>query len=607
MAAQFRSWGYDTRIETFHVLFPTPVTRVLEMVAPDALHGRASPSPPWRRTRPRGRPREQLPVYNAYSVDGDVTGELVYVNYGVPARLRGARAPRHRREGQDRHRALRRLLARASSRRSPRSTARSAASSTPTRATTATSRATPTRAGAWRSDQGAQRGSVADMPLYPGDPLTPGVGATPEARRLPLTEARTLTRIPVLPISWADALPLLRELGGPLAPEAWRGAPAAHLPPRARARARAPEAGLRLEAGARLRRDRARCAAAERPDQWIMRGNHHDAWVNGANDPVSGLVAMMAEARALGALRKRRLGAAAHDRLRRLGRRGAGPARLDRVGGGARGGAARQGRRLHQHRLQRPRLPLRGRVALAGEARQRGRARGGRPGQGRQRAGARARAASSSQGTPEERKEARERADLRLDALGSGSDYTPFLQHLGHRLAEPRLRRRRRLGHVPLHLRLVRLLHALRRSRLRLRRGPGAAATAALVLRLADADVLPFEFTAFAETRRALRGRGGEAGGRPARGDRGGQPAPARRARWQAAADPREPFVAPAAAARPVPLPQLRAAAERGRAPAAQRARARGRARRPRGVGRAARAGAPGGDRPPSSWPPSGP
>ena len=63
-----------------------------------------------------------------------------------------------------------------------------------------------------------------DMAIPPGDPRTPGVGATQDAKRLKLKEAQTLTKIPVLPISYGDALPLLRAIGGPVAPQAWRGA-----------------------------------------------------------------------------------------------------------------------------------------------------------------------------------------------------------------------------------------------------------------------------------------------------------------------------------------------------------------------------------------------
>ena len=157
--------------------------------------------------------------------------------------------------------------------------------------------------GGWRSDRAAQRGSVMDMPMYPGDPLTPGVGATKDAKRPPFKEAATLTKIPVLPISYADAQPLLKALGGPMAPAAWRGAlPLAyHIGP-GPARVH-----LKLEFDWKLATTYnviATLKGSELPDQWIVRGNHHDAWVNGASDPVSGMVAVMEEARAIGVLAK---------------------------------------------------------------------------------------------------------------------------------------------------------------------------------------------------------------------------------------------------------------------------------------------------------------
>src|SRR5262249_1832078 len=152
-------------------------------------------------------------------------------------------------------------------------------------------------------ENGAQRGSVADMPLFPGDPLTPGVGATKDAKRLPLKEAPTLTKIPVLPISYADALPLLRALEGPVAPEEWRGAlPVTyHLGPGPAV------VHLKLAFDWKLVPCQdviATMRGADYPDEWVIRGNHHDAWVCGADDPVSGTGGLMEEARAVGEMRK---------------------------------------------------------------------------------------------------------------------------------------------------------------------------------------------------------------------------------------------------------------------------------------------------------------
>src|SRR5438128_4528116 len=299
--AKFKSFGLDARIETFDVLFPTPKERVVELVAPTTFRAMLQ-EPPVPGDPTSSQQAEQLPTYNAYSIDGDVTAPLVYVNYGVPADYE-----RLERMGVSVKGAI--VIARYfGSWRGikPKVAAEHGAVgciiySDPRDDGYAQGDVYPE--GPWRSDRGAQRGSVADMPLFPGDPLTPGVGATPEAKRLALKDAPTLTKIPVLPISYADALPLLRALRGPVAPEAWRGAlPVTyHLGPG--------PAKVHLELAFDWRQVTAydviaRLEGAERPDEWILRGNHHDAWVNGAYDPISGLVALLAEARAVGELHR---------------------------------------------------------------------------------------------------------------------------------------------------------------------------------------------------------------------------------------------------------------------------------------------------------------
>jgi N-acetylated-alpha-linked acidic dipeptidase len=222
LASLFREWGYETRIEEFRVLFPTPRERVVEMVAPTTFRLRLA-EPPLRGDATSGQTKEQLPAYNAYSADGDVTGEIVYVNYGVPrdyeelarrgvdvkgkivlARYGGSWRGIKPKVAAE-HGALGCLIY-----SDPRDDGYFQGDVYPD--------------GPFRNEHGVQRGSVADMPLYSGDPLTPGVGATADAVRLPREKAATLTKIPVLPISSADALPLLRALRGPVAPEGWRGA-----------------------------------------------------------------------------------------------------------------------------------------------------------------------------------------------------------------------------------------------------------------------------------------------------------------------------------------------------------------------------------------------
>ncbi|HYY42741.1 MAG TPA: M28 family peptidase, partial [Pyrinomonadaceae bacterium] len=301
IAAQFRAWGFDTQIEEFSVLFPTPKTRLVELTAPERYTARLS-EPPLAEDATSNQTAEQLPVYNAYSIDGDVTAPLVYVNYGVPrdyeelaqrgidvrgkiviARYGGSWRGIKPKVAAE-HGAVGCLIY-----SDPRNDGYYQGDVYPK--------------GAWRNEWGAQRGSVADMPTFPGDPLTPGVGATADAKRLDIKNAPTLTKIPVLPISYADALPLLRALGGPVAPESWRGALATtyHLGPGPAI------VHLKLEFDWQRVPARdviARLHGAERPDEWVIRGNHHDAWVNGADDPISGLVAEMAEARSLGELAK---------------------------------------------------------------------------------------------------------------------------------------------------------------------------------------------------------------------------------------------------------------------------------------------------------------
>jgi len=301
LAGLFRSWGFQTEIEQFKVLFPTPKTRVLEMVAPTRFTASLS-EPPLKEDSTSGQTAEQLPTYNAYSIDGDVTGDLVYVNYGVPKDYEELE-----RRGID----VKGKIAIARYGGSWRGIKPKVAAehgavgciifSDPSGDGYSQGDAYPK--GGWRSDRGVQRGSVADMPTYSGDPLTPGVGAVENARRLDIKDARTLTKIPVLPISYGDALPLLKALAGPMAPEGWRGT----LPIPYRLGPGPVRVHLKLEFNwtmVHIYDVIARIPGSERPDQWVIRGNHHDAWVNGASDPISGLVAELAEARALGELVK---------------------------------------------------------------------------------------------------------------------------------------------------------------------------------------------------------------------------------------------------------------------------------------------------------------
>ena len=300
IADKFKSWGYDTETETFYVLFPTPVIRELSMSG--TKNFKASLKEPMLKEDATSGQSGQLPVYNCWSADGDVTSELVFVNYGVPADYEMLE-----RMGID----VKGKIVIAKYGRSWRGIKPKVAQehgaigciiySDPKEDGYYQGDVYPK--GPFRPELGAQRGSVEDMPIYPGDPLTPGVGATKDAKRLDRKDAANLLKIPVIPISYGDALPLLQSLGGEVVPEGWRGA----LPITYHVGPSINKVHLKLTFDWQVRPIHniiAKMKGSELPDQWVIRGNHHDAWVNGAGDPLSGLAAMMEEARSLGEMAK---------------------------------------------------------------------------------------------------------------------------------------------------------------------------------------------------------------------------------------------------------------------------------------------------------------
>ncbi|MEO6316938.1 MAG: M28 family metallopeptidase [Chitinophagaceae bacterium] len=297
----FKSWGYEAEIETFMVLFPTPKERVLEMTEPFKFKALLA-EPALKEDPTSNQTAEQLPVYNAWSADGDVTGELVFVNYGIPADYEQLE-----RLGID----VKGKIVIAKYGRSWRGIKPKLAQehgaigciiySDPKDDGYYQGDVYPK--GAFKNEYGAQRGSVMDMPVYPGDPLTPNIGATKDAKRLERADATNLLKIPVLPISYHDAQPLLKSLEGPVAPESWRGA----LPFTYHIGPGKTKVHLKLSFSWDLKPAYdviAKIKGSEFPDEWVMRGNHHDGWVNGAGDPLSGQAAMMEEARSIGELVK---------------------------------------------------------------------------------------------------------------------------------------------------------------------------------------------------------------------------------------------------------------------------------------------------------------
>jgi N-acetylated-alpha-linked acidic dipeptidase len=297
--SKFKEWGFDAHIETFNVLFPTPKDRMVELLEPTKFTAKLQ-EPVLSVDPTSDQTSEQLPTYNAYSIDGDVTAPLVYVGYGnredyeqldrlgvsvkgaiVIARYGGGwRGIKPKVAGE--HGAIGCIIF-----SDPKGDGYYNGEDYPN--------------GGWRPRFGVQRGSVMDTD-YPGDPLTPGIGATADAKRLSIKEAKTITKIPVLPISYADALPLLSALKGPIAPEEWRGA----LPITYRVGPGPAKVHLKVSSNwdQKTLYDVIATLHGADDQHWVVRGNHHDAWVNGAEDPISGQAALLEEARMLGELRR---------------------------------------------------------------------------------------------------------------------------------------------------------------------------------------------------------------------------------------------------------------------------------------------------------------
>jgi len=493
--AKFKEWGLDAHIETFEVLFPTPKTRALEMVAPERFTAKLA-EPTVAGDPTSGQHDEQLPTYNAYSIDGDVTAPLVYVNYGVPEDYE-----RLDRLGVSVKGAI--VIARyGGSWRGikPKVAAEHGAIgciiySDPKEDGYYAGEVFPQ--GPYRPKDGVQRGSVMDMPIYPGDPLTPGVGATANAKRLAIKDAQTLTKIPVLPISYGDAQPLLAALTGPVAPEAWRGA----LPITYRVGPGAARVHLKLEFNWDMKKIYdvvARIPGAPYPDEWIVRGNHHDAWVNGADDPVSGTVALMEEARAFAELQKQ----------------GWKPKRTliycvwDGEEEGLLGStewAEEHDQELRRHAAMYINSDANGRgfLGMAGshslEKFINGVARDIEDPEKKMPVWKRDQLARISRAPSAERDELRKRSELRIAALGSGSDYTAFIDHLGIATLDLGFGGEDGGGiYHSVYDDFYWYTHFADGDFIYGRALAQTAGTA--MMRFADADLLPYDFTNFAET-----------------------------------------------------------------------------------------------------------
>ncbi|MGH9384946.1 MAG: M28 family peptidase, partial [Vicinamibacterales bacterium] len=492
--AKFKSWGLDARLEEFEAMMPWPTERTVELTAPTKYPLQLKE--PVLPDDPDSGDANQTPQYNAYSGDGDVTGEVVYVNYGVPAdydRLKELGVDVKgkiviARYGQS-WRGIKPKVA------YERGAIGCVIYSDPRDDGYFSGDVYP--GGAFRPEFGAQRGSVMDMPVHPGDPLTPGWGSEAGGRKNPREDAATILKIPVLPISYGDALPILKSLKGPVAPEAWRGA----LPLTYHVGPGPAQLHMKLAfewKNRPLHNVIVRIAGATRPDEWIIFGNHHDAWVNGADDPISGASALMETARGLSELLKTGwrpgrtiimalwdgeewglLGstewAEKHDA--ELRQKAAVYINTDSTGKGWLSAGGSHGLQQFLNEVAKDVNDPRTGKPVFEEARKR-----------------------AVSNVPEAKRPAAE-ADpaYRIDPLGSGSDYTPFLQHLTISALNVSFGGESHGGIYHSAYDTVRWYQKFSDGDYTYGRALSQV-TGTLVMRLADAPVLPFQFSDTADT-----------------------------------------------------------------------------------------------------------
>jgi N-acetylated-alpha-linked acidic dipeptidase len=497
--SQFKSSGLDARIEEFEALMPYPTERSLELVAPERYV--AELKEPVVPEDPDSGDAGQLPTFNAYSADGDVTGDLVYVNYGTPddyeqlaklgidvkGKIVIARYGKSWRGIKPKvayeHGAIGCIIY-----SDPKDDGFYPGDTYPK--------------GAYRPQQGVQRGSVMDMPIHTGDPLTPGRAADPgTVRAEDRSSSDVILKIPVQPISYGDALPLLRNIGGPVAPADWRGS----LPVTYHVGGGPARVHLKLAFEWKVRPLYdviARIPGAAYPDEWIIQGNHHDAWVNGASDPTSGNVALIETARGFGELLKSGwkpkrtiilaswdgeewglLGSTewAEKHAAELTKNAVAYINSDSNGPGWLGASG-------SHSLQ----------ALVNDVM--------RDIEDPKRPGKTLAAASLDHDLDQEKTELgkallRKRGDKPIDALGSGSDYTAFIDNL--QIASLDFGFGGEGGGGVYHSVYDSFYWYTHFSDKDFAYGAALSRTiGTVILRLADADILPFEFTATAQTLR---------------------------------------------------------------------------------------------------------
>jgi len=299
---QMRSYGLAAELKEYEVLLPYPKRpSVIELIASrrEKLNLTEAVIP----EDPSSSHAKIIPLFNGYSPSGDVTAPLVYVNYGLPPDYEALKKLGVTVKGKivlarygNSFRGVKAKVA------EENGAAGLIIYSDPADDGYMKGDVYPN--GPWRPASSAQRGSVQYLFLYPGDPLTPGRPSIPGVPRLKIEEATDLTRIPVQPISYGDARRLLERLRGPLRPDGFQGGLpfAYHVGGNEDVRVH-----LKTEMDYQVRKIWnviARIEGGDEKDRWVLMGNHRDAWTFGAVDPNSGTTAMLEAARGFGQLLK---------------------------------------------------------------------------------------------------------------------------------------------------------------------------------------------------------------------------------------------------------------------------------------------------------------
>ena len=298
--SKYLEWGLDSKLVEYHAYLPYPKKVKITLVEPDTVE-LSLEEPSWRFDKDSRDSRSVTP-FNAYSPSGDVTAQVVYVNRGLPDDYESLRELGLGVKGKI---ALVRYGGSFRGVKAQVAEENGAAGliiySDP--ADDGYTRGDVYPHGPMRPPEAVQRGSLLYIFDYPGDPLTPGWAATKSARRLKPEEATSMTKMPTTPISYGEAEKILRALAGPEAPDGFQGG----LPFRYHVGPGPAKVHLQLEMDYQIRpiyNVIATIPGKDEPEKKVIVGNHHDAWVHGAVDPNSGTASVMEMGRSLSELLK---------------------------------------------------------------------------------------------------------------------------------------------------------------------------------------------------------------------------------------------------------------------------------------------------------------